>query len=93
MAIDYLSIPASSVDPELLKDVPSWLRSLCLHKYTACFEGMTWQEMVELDEATLEAKGVVALGARRRLIKMFDNVKQKMGLAPPKTEDSAPTAD
>ncbi|KAF7298164.1 SAM domain-containing protein [Mycena chlorophos] len=77
------------VDPELLKDVPSWLRSLRLHKYTACFEGMTWQEMVELDEATLEAKGVAALGARRRLIKTFDNVKEKMGLAPPKTAETA----
>lgn len=68
------------IDPELLKDVPAWLKSLRLHKYTHCFEGMTWEQMVELDEATLEAKGVAALGARRRLIKTFDAVKRRMGL-------------
>ncbi|KAF8170276.1 hypothetical protein K438DRAFT_1729862 [Mycena galopus ATCC 62051] len=69
------------IDVELLKDVPAWLRSLRLHKYTDCFKGMAWEQMVELDEPTLEAKGIAALGARRRLIKTFDNVKQKMGMA------------
>ncbi|KAJ7251829.1 hypothetical protein B0H12DRAFT_1119027 [Mycena haematopus] len=68
------------IDPELLKDVPAWLRSLRLHKYTQCFEGMTWEQMVDLDEPTLEAKGIAALGARRRLLKTFENVKQKMGM-------------
>jgi len=68
------------VNPELLKDVPAWLRSLRLHKYTPNFEGMTWKEMVVLDEAQLEAKGVAALGARRKLLKTFDAVKIKMGM-------------
>ncbi|KAJ6593640.1 hypothetical protein B0H19DRAFT_1056153 [Mycena capillaripes] len=77
------------IDPELLKDIPTWLRSLRLHKYTACFEGMTWQEMVVLDEPTLEAKGIAALGARRRLLKTFDNVKKKMGMEAPDTPTSA----
>ncbi|KAF7321494.1 SAM domain-containing protein [Mycena kentingensis (nom. inval.)] len=70
------------VDPELLKDVPAWLRSLRLHKYTASFEGMTWENMVELDDAMLEKKGVAALGARRRLLKTFDLVRRKMGMEP-----------
>ncbi|KAJ7668456.1 hypothetical protein DFH06DRAFT_1181732 [Mycena polygramma] len=73
------------IDPELLKDVPAWLRSLRLHKYTACFEGLTWQEMVVLEEPALEAKGIAALGARRRLLKTFDNVKKKMGMESPDT--------
>ncbi|KAJ7128942.1 hypothetical protein C8R43DRAFT_1110999 [Mycena crocata] len=73
------------IDPELLKDIPAWLRSLRLHKYTACFEGMTWEQMVVLDEPTLEAKGIAALGARRRLLKTFDNVKKKMGMDAPDT--------
>ncbi|KAJ7718005.1 hypothetical protein DFH07DRAFT_1068112 [Mycena maculata] len=77
------------IDPELLKDVPAWLRSLRLHKYTACFEGMTWEEMVVLDEPTLEAKGIAALGARRRLLKTFDNVKKKMGMEAPDTPTPA----
>jgi hypothetical protein len=77
------------IDPELLKDVPAWLRSLRLHKYTASFDGMTWQEMVVLDEPTLEAKGIAALGARRRLLKTFDNVKKKMGMEDPDTPTPA----
>jgi len=77
---------SDDIDPELLKDIPTWLKSLRLHKYTHCFEGMTWEDMVMLDEPTLEAKGVVALGARRRLIKTFDLVKRRMGM-----ETSTPT--
>ncbi|KAJ7188540.1 hypothetical protein C8R46DRAFT_1205697 [Mycena filopes] len=83
------------IDPELLKDVPAWLRSLRLHKYTASFEGMTWEQMVVLDEPTLEAKGIAALGARRRLLKTFDNVKKKMGMERPDTpvpDSAAPPA-
>ncbi|KAF5351900.1 hypothetical protein D9756_007479 [Leucocoprinus leucothites] len=67
-------------DPELLKDIPAWLRSLRLHKYTARFEGMTWQEMVALDDGVLEKKGVTALGARRRLLRTFDHVRREMGM-------------
>ncbi|KAJ7647568.1 hypothetical protein FB45DRAFT_734075 [Roridomyces roridus] len=75
------------IDPKLLEDIPAWLRTLRLHKYTECFKGLTWKEMVLLDEPTLEAKGVAALGARRRLIKTFDLVKKKMGM---ETETSEP---
>lgn len=58
-----------SIDMNLLNDVPSWLRSLRLHKYTTNFEKKTWQEMVKMDDAALEANGVLALGARRKLLK------------------------
>ncbi|KAF7428542.1 hypothetical protein PC9H_007766 [Pleurotus ostreatus] len=74
-------------DPEMLKDIPAWLKTFRLHKYTSCFEGLTWQEMVSLDDAALEAKGVVTLGARRRLLRTFEMVRIKMGL------QSAPAAD
>lgn len=67
-------------DPEALNDIPGWLRGLRLHKYTQCFDGMTWQEMVELDEDTLEKKGIVTLGARRRLMRTFEIVRKKMGM-------------
>ena len=70
-------------DPEMLKDIPAWLRGLRLHKYTPCFEGMTWEEIVVLDDATLETKGVAALGARRRLLRTFDHVRKRMGLEEP----------
>lgn len=67
-------------DPEMLKDIPTWLRGLRLHKYTQCFESLTWEEIVVLDDATLESKGVAALGARRRLLRTFEQVRKRMGL-------------
>ncbi|KZV84768.1 hypothetical protein EXIGLDRAFT_623795, partial [Exidia glandulosa HHB12029] len=67
-------------DPQLLNDIPAWLRSLRLHKYTPNFEGMSWRDMVMLDEAALEAKGVAALGARRKMLKTFEIVRAKMGI-------------
>jgi len=68
-------------DPALLNDVPAWLRSLRLHKYTTNFEGKKWQEIVVLDEAQLEEMGVAALGARRKMLKTFEAVRRKMGLS------------
>ena len=68
------------VDPALLNDVAAWLRSLRLHKYTPNFEGSKWQDMVMMDEAALEAKGVAALGARRKMLKTFELVRKKMGI-------------
>ncbi|THH12925.1 hypothetical protein EW146_g7243 [Bondarzewia mesenterica] len=67
------------VDPSVLNDVPAWLRSLRLHKYTPNFEGMNWKDMVLMDEAALEAKGVAALGARRKMLKTFEAVRKKNG--------------
>merc|ERR1711977_410800 len=55
--------PEDPTDPSLLQDIPSWLRSLRLHKDT------NWTELVELDEKALEERGVNALGARRKMLK------------------------
>ncbi len=68
------------IDPSLLNDIPAWLRSLRLHKYTPNFEGMKWQDVVVMDEAQLEGKGVAALGARRKMLKTFEVVRKKMGM-------------
>lgn len=70
-------------DPEMLKDIPGWLRSLRLHKYTACFDGLPWQEMVVLEDSALESRGIVALGARRRLLRTFEHVRKVMGMEDP----------
>ncbi|KAF7422332.1 hypothetical protein PC9H_010488 [Pleurotus ostreatus] len=79
------------VDPAMLEDVPGWLRTLRLHKYTPNFEGMKWRDMVVMDEAALEAKGVAALGARRKMLKTFEIVRRKMGIegGPPSLPPSA----
>jgi SAM domain (Sterile alpha motif) len=70
-------------DPVVLNDVAGWLRSLRLHKYTPNFEGMTWKDMIVMDEAALEAQGVAALGARRKMLKTFEVVRKKMGIDDP----------
>ncbi|KAI8139980.1 hypothetical protein BJV82DRAFT_624651 [Fennellomyces sp. T-0311] len=64
------------VDMQLLEDIPAWLRSLRLHKYNSIFETMKWQDMVKLDDEALTAKGVAALGARRKMLKVFEQIKQ-----------------
>lgn len=72
--------PDEPVDMKLISDVPAWLRSLRLHKYTTNFETTDWRDMVVMDEAALEAKGVAALGARRKLLKVFENVRKHQNI-------------
>lgn len=67
--------PEDPTDPSLLQDIPSWLRSLRLHKYTDNLKDMKWTELIELDDKQLEERGVNALGARRKMLKVFEQVK------------------
>jgi hypothetical protein len=67
--------PEDPTDPTLLQDIPSWLRSLRLHKYTENLKDMKWTELIELDDKQLEERGVNALGARRKMLKVFEQVK------------------
>lgn len=62
--------PEDPTDPSLLQDIPSWLRSLRLHKYTDNLKDLKWQELVELDDEGLDKRGVNALGARRKMLKV-----------------------
>ncbi|KAI7820139.1 hypothetical protein BC939DRAFT_505196 [Gamsiella multidivaricata] len=66
------------VDFELLQDTPAWLRSLRLHKYNSIFEGMQWRDIVNLSDGDLINKGVAALGARRKMLKVFEQVRKEM---------------
>ncbi|KAL2754729.1 hypothetical protein ACRALDRAFT_1042375 [Sodiomyces alcalophilus JCM 7366] len=68
--------PEDPTDPSLLQDIPSWLRSLRLHKYTENLKDMKWTDLIELDDKALEERGVNALGARRKMLKVFDQVKE-----------------
>jgi hypothetical protein len=69
--------PEDPTDPSLLQDIPSWLRSLRLHKYTDNLKDMKWTDLIELDDKQLEDRGVNALGARRKMLKVFEQVKGK----------------
>lgn len=62
--------PEDPTDPALLKDIPNWLRSLRLHKYTDHLKDLKWTELVELDDKALEERGVNALGARNKMLKV-----------------------
>ncbi|KAJ3220276.1 hypothetical protein HDU67_003291 [Dinochytrium kinnereticum] len=66
-----------AVDLEALSDIPSWLRSLRLHKYTPVFEGYNWKDMIKLNDDGLQAHGVSALGARRKLLKVFELIRNE----------------
>ncbi|KAI5295774.1 Flap-structured DNA-binding and RNA-binding protein [Ascosphaera acerosa] len=68
--------PEDPTDPALLRDIPGWLRSLRLHKYTDNLKDMQWTDLVELDDAGLEARGVNALGARNKMLKVFEQVRE-----------------
>ena len=62
--------PEDPTDPALLKDIPNWLRTLRLHKYTDQLKDMRWQDLVNLDDEGLEKRGVAAKGARSKLLKV-----------------------
>ncbi|KAK9790444.1 hypothetical protein SCARD494_08393 [Seiridium cardinale] len=68
--------PEDPTDPGLLQDIPAWLRSLRLHKYTDNLKDMKWTDLVELDDKALEDRGVNALGARRKMLKVFEQVRE-----------------
>ncbi|RUS14075.1 hypothetical protein BC937DRAFT_94388 [Endogone sp. FLAS-F59071] len=61
--------------PPILTDIPAWLRSLRLHKYNDVFSGLRWQDIVKMSDEDLMDKGVIALGARRKMLKVFENVR------------------
>ena len=61
--------PEDPTDATLLQNIPDWLRSLRLHKYTDNLKDLKWTELVELDDKGLEDRGVNALGARRKMLK------------------------
>ncbi|KAI9761735.1 MAG: Flap-structured DNA-binding and RNA-binding protein [Chaenotheca gracillima] len=68
--------PEDPTDPKLLSDIPQWLRTLRLHKYTDQLKDLKWTDLVELDDAALEARGVNALGARRKMLKVFEQIRE-----------------
>ena len=72
-----LQMPLDVTNPELLENIPAWLKILRLHKYTDCLKDIHWRDLIEFDDAKLEAQGVKALGARTKLLKTFDAVKKR----------------
>ncbi|ODQ76761.1 hypothetical protein LIPSTDRAFT_44895, partial [Lipomyces starkeyi NRRL Y-11557] len=68
--------PSQLPDDSLLHDIPAWLRSLRLHKYTDNLKDLIWEDLVQLSEEQLVDRGVSALGARRKMLKVFEVVRE-----------------
>ncbi|KAI9145582.1 hypothetical protein BKA69DRAFT_444902 [Paraphysoderma sedebokerense] len=66
-----------SIDFEILEDIPRWLKSLRLHKYTPNLEHMKWRRIIELTDEDLSTLGVSALGARTKFLKIFSQIKEE----------------
>jgi hypothetical protein len=59
-----------------LADVPSWLKSLRLHKYAQLFAQLSYEEMMALTEEQLAAHGVTK-GARHKIIISIRKLKER----------------
>ncbi|XP_061886491.1 protein Smaug homolog 1 isoform X2 [Entelurus aequoreus] len=60
-------------------NVPSWLKSLRLHKYAVLFSTMTYDEMMSLTEEQLEAQKVTK-GARHKIVISIQKLKERQNL-------------
>uniref|UniRef100_A0A671QSA6 Protein Smaug homolog 1 n=1 Tax=Sinocyclocheilus anshuiensis TaxID=1608454 RepID=A0A671QSA6_9TELE len=62
-----------------MRDVPSWLKSLRLHKYAGLFSTMTYDEMMSMTEQKLEAQQVTK-GARHKIIISIQKLKDRQNM-------------
>ncbi|KAJ6612483.1 hypothetical protein B0H10DRAFT_1807472, partial [Mycena sp. CBHHK59/15] len=60
-----------------LKGLTDRLCSKRLHKYSNCFEGIPWDEMLTFDDSDLKDRGVYTVGARGRLMKFLDEYRNQ----------------
>ncbi|GAB6022171.1 Protein Smaug 2 [Chamberlinius hualienensis] len=59
-----------------MKDVPSWLKSLRLHKYSYLFAPLSYEQMLYLTEDQLESQNVTK-GARHKIILSIQKLKER----------------
>ena len=60
----------------LSSDVPSWLKSLRLHKYAHLFSLLNYEEMLSLTEEQLEVQGVTK-GARHKIALSIQRLRER----------------
>lgn len=60
----------------LLLDIPSWLKSLRLHKYAWLFAQLSYDEMLNLTEEKLAALGVTK-GARHKIVLSVRKLRER----------------
>ncbi|XP_038641902.1 protein Smaug homolog 1 isoform X1 [Scyliorhinus canicula] len=62
-----------------MKDVPTWLKSLRLHKYASLFSQLTYEEMMTLTEHQLESQNVTK-GARHKIALSIQKLRERQGV-------------
>uniref|UniRef100_A0A4W3GY55 Sterile alpha motif domain containing 4B n=1 Tax=Callorhinchus milii TaxID=7868 RepID=A0A4W3GY55_CALMI len=62
-----------------MKDVPTWLKSLRLHKYASLFSQLTYEEMMTLTEQQLECQKVTK-GARHKIALSIQKLRERQGV-------------
>ncbi|KAL3874918.1 hypothetical protein ACJMK2_037870 [Sinanodonta woodiana] len=62
-----------------MRDVPLWLKSLRLHKYSYLFQQLTYEEMMNLSEQWLEQQNVTK-GARHKIVLSIVKLKERPAL-------------
>ncbi|XP_028920609.1 protein Smaug homolog 2 isoform X1 [Ornithorhynchus anatinus] len=62
-----------------MKDVPSWLKSLRLHKYAALFSQMSYEDMMTLTEQHLESQNVTK-GARHKIALSIQKLRERQSV-------------
>ncbi|KAK7502826.1 hypothetical protein BaRGS_00006076 [Batillaria attramentaria] len=59
-----------------MRDVPVWLKTLRLHKYSYLFRQMTYEEMLSITEEWLEAQKVTK-GARHKIVISIQKLRER----------------
>ncbi|XP_063287283.1 protein Smaug homolog 2 isoform X2 [Pelobates fuscus] len=62
-----------------MKDVPTWLKSLRLHKYASLFSQMSYEEMMTLTEQHLESQNVTK-GARHKIALSIQKLRERQSV-------------
>ena len=74
------SEPSCYAEVYLSNDFTHWLRLLRLHKYSECLNPFYSKDKIEflkIDEKSLEAAGVVAMGARKKFLRLFERIRHE----------------
>ncbi|ORY41075.1 hypothetical protein BCR33DRAFT_852526 [Rhizoclosmatium globosum] len=71
---DRITVITMTLDSLLRSDL---VEITSLAQVFTFFEGCTWRQMVVMTDAELEARGVAAMGARNKLLKVFELVRME----------------
>ncbi|CAD6969393.1 unnamed protein product [Tilletia controversa] len=68
-----------NADISVPESISNWLLRHHLHKYEPKFESLKWRDMLVLDDQALLDRGMVALGPRRKMLKLLDELRAAHG--------------